>query len=99
MGAFGAGWIDSIGERGDWGREHVLDPVMLGRVAAGRFACDVFRRARAAVRRRLASGTFSTGAMVRRDGVAAACRGMISGPRPVAPQRLQRQSLADRAKG
>jgi SAM-dependent methyltransferase len=32
-------WIDSMGERGDWGREHVLDPVMLGRVAAGRFAC------------------------------------------------------------
>jgi SAM-dependent methyltransferase len=31
-------WIDSMGERGDWGREHVLDPVMLGRVAAGRFA-------------------------------------------------------------
>ena len=27
-----------MGERGDWGREHVLDPVMLGRVAAGRFA-------------------------------------------------------------
>src|SRR4051794_8267625 len=36
-------WIDSIGERGDWGREHVLDPVMLGRVAKGRFerALDV----------------------------------------------------------
>jgi SAM-dependent methyltransferase len=36
-------WIDSIGERGDWGREHVLDPVMLGRVAAGRYgsALDV----------------------------------------------------------
>jgi SAM-dependent methyltransferase len=36
-------WIDSLGERGDWGREHVLDPVMLGRVAAGRFehALDV----------------------------------------------------------
>lgn len=32
-------WIDSMGEQGDWGREHVLDPVMLGRVAAGRFAC------------------------------------------------------------
>jgi SAM-dependent methyltransferase len=25
------------GERGDWGREHVLDPVMLGRVAKGHF--------------------------------------------------------------
>ena len=25
-------WIDSMGERGDWAREHVLDPVMLGRV-------------------------------------------------------------------
>jgi SAM-dependent methyltransferase len=36
-------WIDSMGERGDWGREHVLDPVMLGRVVAGRFerALDV----------------------------------------------------------
>jgi SAM-dependent methyltransferase len=32
-----------MGERGDWGREHVLDPVMLGRVASGRFerALDV----------------------------------------------------------
>jgi SAM-dependent methyltransferase len=38
-----AAWIDSMGERGDWGREHVLDPVMLGRIAAGRFerALDV----------------------------------------------------------
>lgn len=39
-------WIDSMGEhgeRGDWGREHVLDPVMLERVASGRFgnALDV----------------------------------------------------------
>jgi SAM-dependent methyltransferase len=36
-------WIDSIGQRGDWAREHVLDPVMLGRVAAGQFqrALDV----------------------------------------------------------
>ena len=36
-------WIDSVGERGDWAREHVLDPVMHGRVAAGRFerALDV----------------------------------------------------------
>ena len=32
-------WIDSMGERGDWGREHVLDPVMLSRVATGRFGC------------------------------------------------------------
>ena len=34
-------WIDSMGdrgERGDWGRQHVLDPVMLARVAGGRFA-------------------------------------------------------------
>jgi ubiquinone/menaquinone biosynthesis C-methylase UbiE len=31
-------WIDSMGERGDWAREHVLDPVMLGRVSAGRFS-------------------------------------------------------------
>jgi SAM-dependent methyltransferase len=36
-------WIESIGERGDWGREHVLDPVMLDRVGSGRFrsALDV----------------------------------------------------------
>ena len=36
-------WIDSMGERGDWAREHVLDPVMLGRVTAGRYgrALDV----------------------------------------------------------
>src|SRR3979411_2983579 len=31
-------WIDSMGERGDWAREHVLDPVMLGRVSDGRFS-------------------------------------------------------------
>jgi SAM-dependent methyltransferase len=30
-------WIESVGERGDWGREHVLDPVMLDRVGSGRF--------------------------------------------------------------
>jgi SAM-dependent methyltransferase len=39
-------WIDSMGERGergDWGRQHVLDPVMMARVASGRFgnALDV----------------------------------------------------------
>jgi SAM-dependent methyltransferase len=39
-------WVDSMGERGergDWGREHVLDPVMLERVASGQFgnALDV----------------------------------------------------------
>jgi SAM-dependent methyltransferase len=36
-------WIASMGEKGDWGREHVLDPVMLERVAAGQFqrALDV----------------------------------------------------------
>jgi SAM-dependent methyltransferase len=39
-------WIESMGERGergDWGREHVLDPVMLGRIAGRRFgnALDV----------------------------------------------------------
>ena len=36
-------WIESMGERGDWAREHVLDPVMLGRVGKGRFerALDV----------------------------------------------------------
>jgi SAM-dependent methyltransferase len=36
-------WIESMGDRGDWGREHVLDPVMLERVAAGRYqrALDV----------------------------------------------------------
>jgi len=31
-------WIDSVGERGDWAREHVLDPVMLDRIGAGRFS-------------------------------------------------------------
>ena len=39
-------WIDSMGERGergDWGRQHVLDPVMMERVRRGRFktAIDV----------------------------------------------------------
>jgi SAM-dependent methyltransferase len=39
-------WIDSMGERGergDWGRQHVLDPVMMARVTQGRFgnALDV----------------------------------------------------------
>jgi SAM-dependent methyltransferase len=39
-------WIDSMGERGergDWGRQHVLDPVMMARVAQGKFgtALDV----------------------------------------------------------
>jgi SAM-dependent methyltransferase len=32
-------WIASMGDRGDWGREHVLDPVMLGRLAGRRFEC------------------------------------------------------------
>jgi SAM-dependent methyltransferase len=36
-------WIAAIGERGDWGREHVLDPIMLERASARRFerALDV----------------------------------------------------------
>ena len=39
-------WIDSMGERGergDWGRRHILDPVMMARVASGAFgnALDV----------------------------------------------------------
>ena len=36
-------WIASVGERGDWGREHVMDPVMLGRLDGRRFerALDV----------------------------------------------------------
>ena len=39
-------WIDSMGERGDrgdWGRQHVLDPVMMARVTGGKFgnALDV----------------------------------------------------------
>ena len=36
-------WIQSQGDRGDWGREHVLDPVMLDRIGRGRFrnALDV----------------------------------------------------------
>jgi len=38
-----AAWIAVVGERGDWGREHVLDAAMLGRVKQGRFrsALDV----------------------------------------------------------
>jgi len=34
-------WIESMGEqgeRGDWGRQNVLDPVMMARVAIGNFA-------------------------------------------------------------
>ena len=31
-------WIARIGERGDWGREHVLDPAMLGLLEGRRFA-------------------------------------------------------------
>jgi 2-polyprenyl-3-methyl-5-hydroxy-6-metoxy-1,4-benzoquinol methylase len=36
-------WVKSIGERGDWGREHVLDPVMVSRVTGRSFkrALDV----------------------------------------------------------
>jgi 2-polyprenyl-3-methyl-5-hydroxy-6-metoxy-1,4-benzoquinol methylase len=36
-------WIDSMGERGDWAREHVRDTVMLSRIGGGRFfnALDV----------------------------------------------------------
>jgi len=36
-------WVESMGERGDWAREHVLDPVMLGRIGKARFerALDV----------------------------------------------------------
>ena len=33
-------WIESLGEqgnRGDWGRQNVLDPVMMARVAKGGF--------------------------------------------------------------
>lgn len=33
-----AAWITAMGERGDWGREHVLDPVMLQRVAMRPYA-------------------------------------------------------------
>jgi SAM-dependent methyltransferase len=31
-------WIRAVGDRGDYGREHVLDPVMMERVSASRFA-------------------------------------------------------------
>jgi SAM-dependent methyltransferase len=31
-------WIESVGERGDWAREHVLDPQMLALVGRGRFS-------------------------------------------------------------
>jgi SAM-dependent methyltransferase len=36
-------WIASVGERGDWSREHVVDPVMLSRIAGRGFvnALDV----------------------------------------------------------
>jgi SAM-dependent methyltransferase len=36
-------WIASMGERGDWSREHVLDPAMLGRLEGRQFerALDV----------------------------------------------------------
>lgn len=36
-------WIEAMGERGDWGREHVLDPVMLKRLDEGSYqrALDV----------------------------------------------------------
>ena len=36
-------WIASIGDRGDWSREHILDPAMLARVKLQRFhrALDV----------------------------------------------------------
>jgi SAM-dependent methyltransferase len=36
-------WISAMGERGDWGREHVLDPVMVERISVRRFknALDV----------------------------------------------------------
>jgi SAM-dependent methyltransferase len=38
-----AAWIELLGGRGDWGREHVLDAAMLRRVQGGRFhsALDV----------------------------------------------------------
>ena len=32
------GWIAHLGERGDWGRENILDPAMLARVDLQRFA-------------------------------------------------------------
>ena len=36
-------WIAAMGEQGDWGRRHILDPAMLERVAAGDYhrALDV----------------------------------------------------------
>ncbi len=36
-------WVEAMGEHGDWGREHVLDPAMLERVDQGRYqrALDV----------------------------------------------------------
>ena len=32
-------WIAAMGEHGDWGREHVLDAVMLSRVEDRGFRC------------------------------------------------------------
>ena len=66
-------------------------------LARKRLATDVFRGARTCIRRRRPSGTGSAGALVRRDGMAASFRRVTSGPRPVPPQRLQRQPFADRA--
>ncbi len=36
-------WVEAMGQRGDWGREHVLDPAMLERVGERRYtrALDV----------------------------------------------------------
>ena len=36
-------WIEAMGDTGDWGREHVLDPLMLERVSARQceYALDV----------------------------------------------------------
>ena len=34
-------WIASIGERGDWAREHILDPAMLARLDLQQFKCGL----------------------------------------------------------
>src|SRR4029453_762598 len=41
--ASAAAWIAAVGERGDWSRQHVLDPALLERIAQRRYrrALDV----------------------------------------------------------
>src|SRR6185369_15928016 len=76
-------WIDSMGERGergDWGRQHVLDPVMMARVANGRFgnALDVGCGEGRFCRMLKAAGIKTTG-VDRGDGAGAAAGRLAAG--------------------